>query len=49
MPSSDSTRWTLIRDAAEGVPAARDEFARRYESVIRAYLGARWRGSPLCS
>jgi len=49
MPSSDSTRWTLIRDAAEGVPAARDEFARRYESVIRAYLGARWRGSPLCA
>ncbi|MHC4137885.1 MAG: RNA polymerase sigma factor, partial [Planctomycetota bacterium] len=26
--------------------AAREEFARIYEPVIRAYLGARWRSSP---
>jgi RNA polymerase sigma-70 factor (ECF subfamily) len=37
----------LIRDAAEGQTDAREEFARRYESVIRAYLGARWRQTPL--
>jgi RNA polymerase sigma factor (sigma-70 family) len=41
---SGSTRWTVIRDAALGDPAAREEFARRYESVIRAYVEARWRG-----
>jgi len=44
MPKNPSTRWTVIRDAALGVPAARDEFARRYESVIRAYIESRWRG-----
>jgi RNA polymerase sigma-70 factor (ECF subfamily) len=43
----ESTRWTVIRDAADGDAAAREEFARRYEVVIRAYLGARWRHSPL--
>ena len=43
--SSDSTRWTVIRRAAEGVPQARSEFASRYGPVIRAYLGARWRGT----
>jgi RNA polymerase sigma-70 factor (ECF subfamily) len=45
--SSDSTRWTIIRGAAAGRAADREEFARRYETVIRAYLGARWRGTPL--
>ena len=40
------TCWTLIRDAADGLGAAREDFARRYEPVLRAYLGARWRGSP---
>lgn len=43
----DSTCWTLIRGAAEGDPQARAEFARRYLPVVRAYLGARWRHSPL--
>jgi RNA polymerase sigma factor (sigma-70 family) len=47
MPSPDSTRWTLIRQAADGDTAARDAFARRYEPVVHAYLGARWRHSPL--
>ena len=45
--SADSTRWTVVRDAARGCAASRAEFARRYEPVIRAYLGARWRGTPL--
>lgn len=45
--SSDSTRWTIIRRAAQGVPADRAEFAHRYGPVIRAYLQARWRHTPL--
>jgi len=44
---SDSTRWTVIRGAADGDESARRHFAGRYEAVIRGYLGARWRGSPL--
>ena len=44
---SDSTRWTIIRGAAEGKPLDRAEFARRYAAIVRAYLGARWRHSPL--
>ena len=44
---SDSTRWSIIREAAEGGGAARSVFAQRYQSVIRAYLGARWRQTPL--
>jgi len=37
----------MIRGAAAGSGPDRAEFARRYASVIRAYLGARWRGGPL--
>jgi RNA polymerase sigma-70 factor (ECF subfamily) len=37
----------VILGAAEGRPLDREEFARRYGLAIRAYLGARWRGSPL--
>jgi RNA polymerase sigma-70 factor (ECF subfamily) len=48
-PSTGSTRWTIIRDAALGDRAARTEFARRYEPVIRAYVEARWRGCALAS
>ena len=44
---SDSTRWTIIRGAASGNAEDRAEFARRYSSVIRSCLGARWRGGPL--
>jgi len=45
--SGDSTQWTIIQAAADGSVSARTEFARRYQSVIRAYLGTRWRGGPL--
>ena len=45
--TGESTQWTIIRAAADGSQRARVEFARRYEDVIRAYLGARWRGTPL--
>jgi DNA-directed RNA polymerase specialized sigma24 family protein len=46
MAPLDSTCWTLIHDAAAGVDAARDQFARVYLPVVRAYLVARWRGLP---
>jgi RNA polymerase sigma-70 factor (ECF subfamily) len=47
MPSPDSTCWTVIRAAAAGSPTDREELARRYLSIVRAYLGSRWRGSVL--
>jgi RNA polymerase sigma-70 factor (ECF subfamily) len=37
----------MIRDAADGDAAAGAAFARRYERIVRAYLVARWRSSPL--
>jgi len=49
MPASESTCWTVIRAAAAGNPADRDELGRRYFGVVRAYLAARWRGSDLHS
>jgi RNA polymerase sigma-70 factor (ECF subfamily) len=49
MSSSESTCWTVIRAAAKGSPADREELARRYLGVVRAYLAARWRGSRLRS
>lgn len=36
-----------MRGAAEGDEASRAEFARHYAPILRAYFGARWRGSPL--
>ena len=45
--SEELTRWTLIRGAAEGSTTQRNAFALRYEGAVRAYLGARWKGSPL--
>src|SRR5262245_5871579 len=47
MPTTDSTCWTVIRAAAAGSPADREELARRYLGVVRAYLTARWRTSAL--
>jgi RNA polymerase sigma-70 factor (ECF subfamily) len=44
---SEQTCWTVIRGAATGERRDREEFVRRYASVIRSYLCARWRGSPL--
>lgn len=44
---SDLTCWTVIRGAAAGRDDDREEFVRRYASVIRAYLLARWRTNPL--
>jgi RNA polymerase sigma-70 factor (ECF subfamily) len=44
MAGSDSTCWTVIQAAAAGQPGPREEFARHYEPVVRAYLTARWPG-----
>ena len=44
---TEATCWTVIRGAAAGEDGQRSEFTRRYESVIRAYFGARWRGSAM--
>jgi RNA polymerase sigma-70 factor (ECF subfamily) len=46
MAGHDTTCWTVIRGAAAGAREDRDLFARRYEPVVRAYLAARWQGSP---
>ena len=46
MTTPESTCWTVIRGAAEGDPDDRARFAERYGGVVRAYLAARWRGSP---
>ncbi len=46
---TEETCWTLIEDAAGGDAHARDAFARLYLPVVQAYVGARWRGTPLRS
>ncbi len=43
MTQAASTCWTVIQGAAAGRGDDRDQFARRYAPVVRAYLGARWR------
>ena len=47
MSTSESTCWSVIRGAAAGDGSDRAELARRYLGVVRAYLAARWQGSPL--
>jgi RNA polymerase sigma-70 factor (ECF subfamily) len=39
----------LIEGAAAGNREDREEFARRYEPAVRAYLGARWNGTDHAS
>ena len=46
MPPADETCWTVVRGAAAGQAGARAAFAETYIDVVRAYLGARWRGTP---
>jgi RNA polymerase sigma-70 factor (ECF subfamily) len=41
------TCWTLIRGAARGGRAEREEFTRRYLPAVRTYLAARWRHTPM--
>jgi DNA-directed RNA polymerase specialized sigma24 family protein len=44
---TETTSWRLIEGAARGGAQEREEFARRYAPVARAYLSSRWRNSPL--
>ncbi len=46
-PTGAETCWTLIRDAAAGEDRSR--FSHRYVPVVRAFLAARWKGSPLAN
>jgi RNA polymerase sigma-70 factor (ECF subfamily) len=46
MSPPTSTCWTVIEAAAAGFREERELFARRYDPIVRAYLAARWRGSP---
>jgi hypothetical protein len=39
MATQQTTCWTVIEAAAAGAAAERQEFARRYGPVARAYLG----------
>lgn len=41
------TRWTMIREAADGDAVARSDFASAYLPIVRAYLRTRWRGGAL--
>lgn len=43
--SNDETCWSIVQGAADGDVARRQEFARTYLPIVRAYLGARWRGT----
>jgi RNA polymerase sigma-70 factor (ECF subfamily) len=47
LSESSTTLWSLIAGAAGGVAEDREEFARRYQPMIRACLASRWRYSPL--
>jgi RNA polymerase sigma-70 factor (ECF subfamily) len=46
MGHPESTCWTVIEAAAAGRAGDREDFARRYVPVVRAYLASRWRSSP---
>lgn len=47
MGDEHETVWAEIDRARRGDSEARSLFAHRYEPVVRAYLVARWRGTPL--
>lgn len=47
MSRAGTTSWGLVEAAANGEVESREEFARLYLPVVRAYLAARWRDTPL--
>lgn len=47
MDSTPDTIWVEIDRAKRGEGDARSLFAHRYQPIVRTYLAARWRGSPL--
>lgn len=48
-PAGGDSSWRVVAAAAEGDDAGRARFVERYGPVVRAYFGARWRGSPLAA
>ena len=46
-PADESVRWSVIARAAAGDRGARSVFGHRYLPVVRGFLEARWRGTPL--
>lgn len=47
MTPAEQTCWTVVRGAAAGNPEDRERFAVTYAPVVKAYLEARWTGTPL--
>jgi RNA polymerase sigma factor (sigma-70 family) len=45
MGELDETCWDTVKGAAAGGAAERRAFASTYLPIVRAYLGARWRGT----
>jgi RNA polymerase sigma factor (sigma-70 family) len=45
MNTNDSTCWTMIQAAAAGNGSDRDEFVRRYCTIVRDFLVKHWSGS----
>lgn len=46
-PMTYDSSWPMIESAVAGGDRGRQEFTSRYLPVVRAYLGARWRGGHL--
>ena len=44
----DSTCWTMIQGAAQGDKTQRDQFARRYERVVRDFFSIALGGYNPC-
>lgn len=49
MSEHENTCWTLIEGASTGRDADIQRFVESYGPIVRAYLSARWKGSPLAA
>jgi RNA polymerase sigma-70 factor (ECF subfamily) len=47
MTPEEQTCWTVVRSAAAGNTDDRERFVVTYSPVVKAYLEARWSGTPL--
>lgn len=47
--ADDETCWSLIGRAAHGDAGAQSTFGRSYLPLVRTFLTARWRGTPLAN
>ena len=48
-PPADNLSWSTIARASEGEAKARSAFSRTYLPVVRGFLEARWRNTPLAA